>query len=60
MAGQEGQNNRLEQFSALVKEGDTNKLVQYFMASGLDRDLILLNLEAFIDEEFRDLRSHSV
>ena len=60
MASQKAFNNRLEQFSALVKEGDTNKLVEYFLTYGLDRDLIRLNLKDLISEEFRDLRKDSV
>ncbi len=51
LASQNAFNNRLEQFSALVKEGDTNKLVEYFLPYGLDRDLIRLNLKDLISEE---------
>ena len=51
MASQKAFNNRLEQFSALVKEGDTNKLVEYFLTYGLDQDLIRLNLKDLISEE---------
>ena len=56
MTSKNEQKNRLEQFSALVKEGDTNKLVKYFLTYGLDEDIIRLNLKDLIDEEFQDLQ----
>ncbi len=51
--------DRYKRFLDLVKEGDREKIVDYFAGQGLDPDLVRLNLDVFIQEELEELKRDS-